>query len=160
MGQNVDLWGDPIPDNWGKPGRPEHVATTDNANKIMVLLALDWDNQRIARALGISVPTLRKHYKFLVKARQGARARLEGAAMLALAGKAVGGDVQAIRELRRELDRADRQSQHAELVGAAPEATSPPARLVKQGKKEVRMAEAEAALEGVYAPGPAPTRLN
>jgi len=59
----LDVFGDPIPEGWGKRGRPQHVATQQNRNKVtMLLLALGWNNRRIAKSLSIAPPTLRKNY--------------------------------------------------------------------------------------------------
>lgn len=37
-----DLLGDPIPEGFGKRGRPEHIPTVENRNKVRLLLALGW----------------------------------------------------------------------------------------------------------------------
>ena len=34
-----DLVGDPIPEGWGKRGRPAHIPTHENRNRISLLLA-------------------------------------------------------------------------------------------------------------------------
>ena len=60
-----DLLGDPILEGFGKRGRPPHIPTEKNRNKIMILLAQGWIDQRISSALGITVPTLRKHFFFI-----------------------------------------------------------------------------------------------
>ena len=54
-----DLLGDPIPENWGKRGRPPHIPTERNRNKIRLLLALGWTKARITRALRIIGKTSR-----------------------------------------------------------------------------------------------------
>jgi DNA invertase Pin-like site-specific DNA recombinase len=55
-----DLLGDPIPPNWGKRGRPPHIPTQENRNKIILLLAQGWTNERIAGAIGITLNTLKR----------------------------------------------------------------------------------------------------
>ncbi|TIW43744.1 MAG: hypothetical protein E5V72_17010 [Mesorhizobium sp.] len=73
MSEIFDLFGDPVPEGWGKRGRPQHVATAANRNKVNMLLALGWNNERIARALSITPPTLRKNYFRELKFRDEAR---------------------------------------------------------------------------------------
>ena len=47
MAEVFDLLGDPIPERWGKRGRPPHIPIERNRNKIRLLLALGWTNLRI-----------------------------------------------------------------------------------------------------------------
>jgi hypothetical protein len=54
MARNLDLFGDPVPPNHGRRGRPAHIATRENHNKVLLLLALGWTNQRIGAALAIA----------------------------------------------------------------------------------------------------------
>ena len=49
-----DLVGDPIPEGWGKHGRPPHQPTDDNRSKIRVLLAFGYLVPAIAKALRIN----------------------------------------------------------------------------------------------------------
>jgi hypothetical protein len=49
MGCEYDLLGDPIPPNFGERGRPQHVPTMENRNKVRVLLAFGWTKIEIAR---------------------------------------------------------------------------------------------------------------
>jgi transposase-like protein len=70
-----DLLGDPIIVNRGKPGRPRHLITARNARKFNALLAAGISRREIARALGISEPTLRKGYLRASEKRPGGGAR-------------------------------------------------------------------------------------
>jgi hypothetical protein len=74
-----DLFGDPVPANWGERGRPEHIPTQKNRNRVSMLVALGWSVARIAAALFVTQPTLRKHYFSELKYRDVARDRLEAA---------------------------------------------------------------------------------
>ncbi len=74
-----DHLGDPIPPHFGKRGRPAHVLPAENRQKVRLLLAFDWSNQRIARALRITGKTLRKHYFRELRQRDEARPALEAA---------------------------------------------------------------------------------
>ena len=79
MSQVFDLFGDPVPDNHGGRGRPQHLPTTENRNKVTLLLALGWSNSRIANAIHITQPTLRKHYFSVIKFREAQRDRMDAA---------------------------------------------------------------------------------
>jgi len=46
-----DLFGDPVSEYRPKGGRPQHLATQENRNKVSMLVAFGWNNERIARAL-------------------------------------------------------------------------------------------------------------
>lgn len=154
MAENLDLLGDPIPANWGGRGRPEHIPTTRNRNKVMVLLALGWSVEKIAASIGITRPTLKKHYFRELKVRDEARARLEGELVVGMAAKALAGDVPAYREVRKAIEKADlvEADQVYRPTGRAA------AKVPKLGKKEERQAAAVEVGEGVYAPGAPPPR--
>ena len=120
-----DLLGDPIPENWGKRGRPAHIPTLENRNKIRLLLAFGWANKRIAAALRITAETLRKHYFVELRQRDEARAALKANAMMMVYRAAAGGNVGAMKELVRMIDR------HDLTLPQAPKKTKPE----KLGKK-------------------------
>src|SRR6185295_9304353 len=100
MAEFFDLWGDPSPDGGGRRGRPQHIATQQNRNKVMMLLAFGWSNERIAKALSITPPTLRKNYFRELRYRAEARDRVDAALATMLWEQAKGGSVAAIREFR------------------------------------------------------------
>jgi ATP/maltotriose-dependent transcriptional regulator MalT len=110
MAQEFDLLGDPIPENWGKRGRPAHIPTHQNRNKIRVLLAFGWSNKEIAKALRITTETMRKHYSVELRQRDEARPALKAKAMMMIFDAAEGGNVAAMKELQRliEKDEVDR----------------------------------------------------
>jgi len=62
------------------------MPTTENRNKVTLLLALGWSNLRIANALGIWPQALRKHYSPILKKRAEQRDRMDAA--IASTGKA------------------------------------------------------------------------
>jgi hypothetical protein len=128
-----DLFGDPVPENHGRRGRPQHIPTAENRNKVSMMLAWGWSNERIAGVLRCTLPTLRKHYFSELKFREVARDRLtmEQAAMLWAQGK--DGNVAAMREFDRLMERNDRMG--AEAAMAAVPADQPAAG--KIGKKVV-----------------------
>lgn len=155
MAVNLDLLGDPIPENFGGRGRPQHIPTTGNRNKVIVLLAMGWEEPRIAAAIGITKPTLRKHYFRELKVRDEARARLEAELITGMAAKALSGDVPAYREVCRAIEKADL----AKAEGAYQRSAAPAVSTAKLGKKEQRQAAAES-VGGHLLPGPPPARMT
>jgi hypothetical protein len=100
-----DLLGDPIPENWGGKGRPAHIPREENRNRIRLLLAFGWTKKRIAQALRITLPTLRKHYSSDLRARDEARPALEAQRLQMVYDQARAGNVGAIKELGRLIER-------------------------------------------------------
>lgn len=135
--RNFDLFGDPVPDGWGKRGRPEHIKTEQTRNKVIMLLALGWSNERIAKAIGITPPTLRKNYSRELKLRDEQRDRLTAAVAMRLWKGIQDGNVAAIREFNAFLERNDLM-----LYGQ----TEPPApkKAPAPGKKEQALLDASA----------------
>ena len=134
MTETFDLFGDPIPENWGKRGRPQHVATLENRRKVSMLLAFGWNNERIARALHITPPSLRKHYFSELKYRDEARDRLDATLAMTLWRQVEAGSVSAIREFRELLG-------HNDMMGLAPRIAQP--KPPKLGKKEEALLAAQ-----------------
>lgn len=147
MSENFDLLGDPIPEGHGRRGRPQHIATTENRNKVMVLLALGWANERIAKAIGITRPTLRKNYLRELKFRDEARDRVDGNLAMMLWNSARSGNVAAMKEFRKFMDKNDLMRGQADFYGQQPGKTeeAEPERKKKLGKKEQAALEAETA---------------
>jgi hypothetical protein len=119
---DLDLLGDPIPPGHGLRGRPPHMVTVEKRRLVVQLLAFDWTLERIAAALSITPPTLRKNYFRELRVRAEARARVEGKLINALMNKADAGDVTAIDKYLKRLDRHDlaqmgRASAKAERLG-------------------------------------------
>lgn len=126
MEQIFDLFGDPVPRNHGGRGRPEHIPTQENINRVTLLLALGWSNERIANAVRVTLPTLRKHYNFLIKRRAEMRDRMKAAMALHLWQGVKDGRVAAIREFQAFVDRNDRMEVEREM-GETPASDAPPA---------------------------------
>ena len=71
MGERFfDLLGDPIPEGRGEPGRPEHIPTSQNINRVRTLLLAGMQKAAIARELGaridaqLAMARLRRHVQF------------------------------------------------------------------------------------------------
>lgn len=124
----VDLFGELVALPSGRRGRPAHVACQKNRNKVIMLLAMGWSNQRIANALHTSLPTLRKYYFSELKARDIQRDRLDAWRFEVVMEKAADGDMPAMKELGRLIDRNDKALAAARMVD------EPPAEAI--GKKE------------------------
>lgn len=109
MAEKFDLFGEPIPENWGRRGRPAHVRTTENINKVMMLLALGWSNERMSNALGITLPTFRKHYFSLTESvRDNARDALDAAYAMKVWTAVMEGNVGAQRLWAAFIEKSDR----------------------------------------------------
>lgn len=146
MSEIFDLFGDPVPSNWGERGRPEHIATQQNRNKVSMLVAFGWSNKRIAAALFVTLPTLRKHYFSELKFRAVARDRLEAGLAMRLMEQVNLGNVGAIKEFNKLLERNDLM-----LYGQTARPQPPAkAKAPKLGKKE-------AALQAAQHPDPGST---
>ncbi len=152
MGENLDLLGWPIVEPRTRAGRPEHVPTAENRNKIMMMLVFGCTDEQIAQSIGVSRPTLRKHYLTELRQRLVARLQLDATRRAALFTKVLAGDVSAMKELDRQLARLDLAAL-SETVRREPKQPEP------MGKKEQRKLAA-AGVEGIYAPRPGPKRLD
>ncbi len=124
-----DLLGDPIQPERGR-GRPQHAPTDEKRRIVVMLMAFDWSMERIAAALSITPPTLKRHYRMQLKVREDARARVEASALNALMKEVSAGNVSAIDKLLKRFDRHDL----AQMAARAPRKPES-----KPGKKEMQM---------------------
>jgi hypothetical protein len=111
-----DLFGDPVPTNLGGRGRPQHIPTSENRNKVTLLLALGWSNPRIANALGVTLPTLRKHYFSLLKFRDAQRDRMDASIASTLWKQFQDGSTAAGKAFTDFVARNDRMQAEADMV--------------------------------------------
>lgn len=103
------------------------MPSIENHNKILLLAATGHGEEDCAAAIGVSVPTLRKHYFSAVKQFAAARLIVRGEVLQRLAAEAADGNVAAMKELGKLLDRAAMPGGGArQAKGKAP----------KKGKKE------------------------
>jgi hypothetical protein len=139
--QIIGLFGWPVNVSDRSAGRPEHEWSLENSNVINAIFA---DNGSIADAalvLGISQPTLRKHYFSEVSGFKLASRRALAHALSLLWQKAETGDTSAIDKLLKRLDRADLLRQGS-VYGVKVKTKMP-----KLGKKEQRIVDAAKAHE-------------
>lgn len=142
MAEEFDLFGNPVIDRRGKAGRPSYVPNERDSNKIKLLLALGWTNERIAHAISLSVPTLRKHYFQLLKVRDYQRDMLDAARLAKLWDLFMSGNVGASKEFGRLLEKSDAMQADRAFRG---DDSSPEPRPERLGKKELAQIAAEEA---------------
>ncbi|MGZ9811554.1 hypothetical protein ACXN5S_13905 [Pseudoroseicyclus sp. H15] len=142
--RETDLFGNPVRDRHGKRGRPALEITPEDRDMVEAALVRGWANERIAKAVGISVPSLKRYFRSTLKIRDTARERLELSIFAKTARAALEeGSASHMRQLRDMLDRdarlaadrniAERQAEGEEEAPVAP------------GKKAARLAEAKSA---------------
>ena len=108
MALDFDLLGDPIPEGWGKRGRPPHVPTNEKRSKVILLMARGWPDKRIAGTLGIRcMKTFRKYYSPQLRDRDQARDRVDAARFAALWAQVEAGNVAAIKHMDKIFERQD-----------------------------------------------------
>ncbi len=147
----LDLFGDPVPLNRGRKGRPAHVVTTENRGLVTMLVALGNKHDAIAAVLRISEPTLRKYYFAELGDPAIERMRVKGKLLVGAMVEANKGNVGAIKFVQAEMEKAA-------LGALATKVADRPAPPPKRGKKEQAKVDA-AAVIGKFAPPPPPSKL-
>lgn len=150
MTQIFDLFGDPVPHNHGRRGRPQHIPTNENRRKVSMMLARGWSNERIAAVLRCTLPTLRKHYFSELKFRDVARDRIEAALAMRVWDQVEAGNVGAMRLFDRLMEKNDIAVGHASFYHGQRAPTAAPAeeKPERLGKKELANQAAQTAGEG------------
>ncbi len=127
-----DLLGHPVPANKGQKSRPEHAPTAENLEKIILLLGMKRSETDCAAAIGLSLPTMKKHYfshPEVQRAKRHASLVLEGELLLRLNRQSEAGKTSATEKLLKRLDKAQ--------LGPVPVARSTPKK--RKGLKEERV---------------------
>lgn len=135
----TDLLGHPVPANKGAKARPQHAPTAENLEKAMLLYATGRSDAEVAAAVGITPPTLRRHYfssPELKRLRRSARMVVEGQVLHALARAIADGKVAAIDKMLKRLDKS--------ALGVI----APVLKKAKKGIKEQRVEDARYAGAG------------
>jgi hypothetical protein len=151
----VDLFGDAVASRCAGPGRPEHVWTIENSNKVLLAFARGRSPKDAATAIGVSVPTLRKHYSSEVAQREAAALRMEATQLSRLNDAAARGSVPAEKQLMKELQKGRLDALASKVAGR----DARPLKAPPLGKKEQAKASAKA-VGGKFAPPPAPSLLH
>lgn len=115
----------------GRRGRPSHLWSQEAENRVILGLAMGYSDKEIAFGLGISTPTLRKHYFSVLKRRDMQRTRFELWRAEVLANEAAAGNVGAMKELTKIVEKRDRHLAEERLRNARPDEEP-------KGKKEQR----------------------
>ncbi|SEB78950.1 MULTISPECIES: hypothetical protein [Rhodobacterales] len=120
-------------------GRPAFEWTEENSNKVSMLLAAGWSNERIAGVIldprtgkSISVPTLKRHFRSELQIRDAARDRLDAERLMRVWSNAQTGNVGAERLFVQLLERNDRMESERKLAAKPKDSAQP-----KVGKKIV-----------------------
>ncbi|OBQ72385.1 hypothetical protein [Mesorhizobium loti] len=143
MEPHFDLFGHPVREGLGNRGRPPYEPTERDRNKIKLLLALGWSNQRIANGVGISLATMKRYFRAELKVRDAMRDRLDARRFEIVFEQANAGNVSAVRELGAMIDRNDRMTIESSMGKGTDEA--PSASKDKIGKKLIDEQRAHAA---------------
>lgn len=139
MAREFDLLGDLIPENHDHVGRTGHVVTPESVNKVRQLVIAGWTGRTIAAEIGITGPTLTKHYfnqRSIKEAKCIAISEVKGRIFLQLSKAASSGNVAAMKEMRRIIEKEEL----ALLSDAYGDAAPKKSKLL--GKKEQRKVDA------------------
>ncbi len=102
-----DLFGNPVRPGKGQRGRPAYEPNAKDRNKIKLLLAVGWTQDRVANALDISLATLKRYYRADLGDAGAMRDRLEASRLIkALEQVEAGGGVAALKHFDAVVDRA------------------------------------------------------
>ncbi|MGB1215409.1 MAG: hypothetical protein ACPG4X_18715, partial [Pikeienuella sp.] len=138
VSEKIDLFGNPVRPGRGCRGRPVYERTLEDANKVKMLLALEWEQQRIANALDISLACLKKYFKAELKVRDEMRDRLDANRMAKLMAQANDGNVSALKALDQILEKQDQAK-----IAAALRRSQGAVKAQPKGKKEQRLVDAK-----------------
>lgn len=153
MSYDFDLFGNPVDAAGRKAGRPEHEPTQEMIINIMVLLAAGMTNKEVAQTVGISVPTLRKHYFHLTRNRDVLLNRLQAKLRTAQIQQGLAGNAAALAGALRTLDTVNAERVSRTLSEKT--ANQPASRSGYVSKKEQRI-ETAREIGGKYAVPAAP----
>jgi hypothetical protein len=137
-----------------KVGRPEYDPMLSDRTKVEQLVFAGMTHDDIARVLGISAPTLRKHFADEIAT---GRAKVMAEIMLAQIAAAKGGNVSAQKACLERAQIAESASAARSGWAVPQERAQTPPREPKLGKKEQRQVVAErGSSEGIFAVPAAP----
>lgn len=152
MDQNFDLFGNPLLTEDAKRGRPEHVPSEENIIFVMVLLGSGMTNAEVAKRMGLSGPTFRKHYFHLIKDRDLMLDRLKTKLRVSQIKQGLAGNASALNAALATLDKVHSENAEARFKGREKPKQE---KAKKLGKKEERQLAAQQ-VSGKFAPPSAP----
>lgn len=142
----LDLFGNPLRHRSRERGRPAFEVTPEDVNKVRLLLALGWQNERIANALvnpgtgkPISLATLKRYFRADLAERDKQRDRLDARRFMIAMEQADTGNIGALKELARMIERNDL------MRVRVPSEDKPKAKAEPIGKKEQALRDAKTA---------------
>ncbi|WP_339112791.1 hypothetical protein [Thioclava sp. GXIMD2076] len=144
MADVFDLFGNPVEAASGKLGRPRKTATLEDRNKVKMLLAVGWSNERISGVMHMSLPTFRRLFFQELKIRSLARDMFDARRLEVAMNSALAGNVGAMRQVDRLMEKFDQMEAERSFAGKPREEAKP-----KVGKKiqdEALALDADAAL--------------
>lgn len=141
-----DLFGHPVREGYGRPGRPPYEASDKDRNKVKLLLALGWSPSRIANGVGISLATLKRYFRAELKSRDAMRDRLDARRFEIAMEQANAGNITALKELAAMIDRNDRMEIERSLGSKQKTEDASGPRPGKKAIDEMRAAAADADL--------------
>lgn len=87
--RKLDLFGNPVRASKGRRGRPALEISDEDRDAVEAALVKGYSNQRISEVLGISLPSLKRHFRSSLQNRDNARERLKLALMASMARAAI-----------------------------------------------------------------------
>lgn len=87
--RKLDLFGNPVRASKGRRGRPALEISDEDRDAVEAALVKGYSNQRICEVLGISLPSLKRHFRASLQNRDNARERLKLALMASMARAAI-----------------------------------------------------------------------
>lgn len=124
-----------------KLGRPEHVVTEESTRVVMLCLTQGCSLGEVANRLGITIPTLRKHYvatRTILEIRAQAIRATRCEQVIRLDQQSAKGNASATKALLAEMEKAELRLLGDEF--AKPQPVAQP----RMGKKEQRLQDAKA----------------
>ena len=126
------MFGDPVVERSEARGRPAHSWSRERSNRVLIAFWRGLSLKDAASLIEVSVPTLRKVYFSEVAKRNFARLKGEQLQLERLNDQAAEGNVAAMKELLKQIDRLRMNDQGAAFTARPAKAPKAP----KLGKKE------------------------
>ncbi|MBD9372103.1 AraC family transcriptional regulator [Rhizobium sp. ARZ01] len=141
----LDLFGHPVPAWRGKRGRPPYEPTEADRNKIKLLLALGWSIERLANGIGVSPATVKRYFRAELKERYAMRDRLDARRFEIAMEHANAGNVAALKELGKMIERSDMMDADRNMRDAQRDRATTGKAAEKLGKKAAQKHAAKTA---------------
>lgn len=144
MEENFDLFGHPVRAGRGSRGRPPFEPSEKDRNKIKLLLALGWSISRLANGIGVSPATVKRYFRAELRERDAMRDRLDARRYEIAMEQANSGNVAALKELGKMIERSDLMRVESDM--ASPSPTAPAEKVGKKAIDKQRAMDADADL--------------